>query len=76
MLKNNIPTDIRRIPYEMLDKVIPNFNVQVATTHNHSAPKSLDRALYKLWSCACRMVVYEEKTYMSVRPAYENNFKE
>jgi len=30
-LKNNVRTEIRRIPHEMLDKVITNFNFRVAT---------------------------------------------
>lgn len=30
-LKNNIRTEIRRIPHDMLDRVITNFNVRVAT---------------------------------------------
>ena len=56
MHKNNIRTEIRKIPHD----VITNINVRVATD---SAPRSLDRAHYKLLSCADKLVMHEEKTY-------------
>ena len=53
----------RRIPNEMLDNVITNFNMRVATSHSDLAIRSLDRAHHKISRCARKMVVYEEKTY-------------
>jgi len=35
--------------------------LQYASSHNHSEPKNLNRARYKVLGCARKMVEYEEK---------------
>ena len=65
-LKNNMKTEIRRIPQEIVDRVI-------TSSQSNLAAKSLDRAHYKLLSYTRKMVAYEEqltlhKTSRSDRP--------
>jgi len=71
--KCNIRTEIRRIPHEMLDRVITNFNVRVATVI-HPQGVWIENTINKL-SCARKMCKREKstihKTYMSVRQVYK-----